>query len=190
MAFQMKENSLFAMLLRNPWWYSILIGAVLVLISAVIGERFIVFGVFAAVPFVGIGTFRAYRQSQLPSAGKIERTDETVRAMAAREFVAMLSSAYEEEGYRVAPFKGKAADLQIEKSGRVFLVNCKRIKAANSSVEPLRALVAAGDSSEAAGLILIILGDLSSDAYDFAAANNIDIRGVHELALLLGRRLK
>jgi len=63
MALRMSENSLFAVLLRSPWWYSVLIGFFLIAISLlIVGGKYLVLGIFASLPFFGIAGFAGYRQ--------------------------------------------------------------------------------------------------------------------------------
>ena len=188
---KMRKNSIFAVLLRSPWWYSILIaGAIMLLVMAIFGHKHIIVGVAAAVPFLSIGAIAGYRGMHTPSSRKIDETEEAVRRMAVRDFVKILASAYAEDGYEVVPFKGKAAELQLEKAGQVVLVNCKRVKAANNGTEPLRALATAGEERGAAGLTYITLGAVSVNASKFAADNHIDILGPEELTVMLARQLK
>ena len=190
MQLKMRENSLFAVLLRTQWWYSMLIAAAIVLAAfALLRPEHAIYSIGIAAPFFGIAVYRAFIQMRSPSAGDYSKVDTAVRTMPLRELVAMLSTAYTENGYEVAPFKGKAADLRLEHNDRLRLVSCKRIKAANNGVPPLKELVAAGDKEEAAYLTFIALGDVSSEAAAFARENNVDIIGLEELTALIAKHV-
>jgi len=79
MKFPMAKNSLFAILLRSPWWISILVAA-----GIVMAARFVVsevYAVFAALPFIVIGGVAGWRQLRAPSAARVAETLEAVRAM-------------------------------------------------------------------------------------------------------------
>ncbi|XXS61947.1 hypothetical protein QGN06_20250, partial [Achromobacter xylosoxidans] len=63
MKFRMSQNSIFAVLLRSPWWMS---AGVALLLSvggfAALPLEYAAMGVFAAVPFAVIAIIAAYRQ--------------------------------------------------------------------------------------------------------------------------------
>jgi len=191
MQLKMRENSVFARLLRAPWWVSILIaGAISLAVPALFASKYAHFGVFIALPFFGIGFLRAYRQLHETSPGDMKLTEEAIRGMSPREFLAILTSAYTESGYAVTPANGKAADLKLEHGGQVTLVSCRRVKAANTAVEPLKALVASGESQAAARLIYLTLGDLSAEAHDYAGEHGVEVLGLETMASILAKRLK
>ena len=187
----MHENSLFAILIRSPWWLSIGIGAAIIGIEqAVFGGKYAFFSVFAAFPFVIIATVSVYRQAKTPGAQQLEEVEAWARSVGARKVAAALMAAYRESGYEVTPLNGKAADFQLEKSGRTQLVCCKRIKAASSGPEPLRSLAAAGANRETSGTLYFTLGELSAEARKFADAERIEILGLQELVGLVGKRVR
>lgn len=191
MQFKMRENSVFAKLLRSPWWVSMLVGGIVALVAAALfAEKYAYWGIFIALPFFVIGTVRAWRQMQEPSQHTIALTEEAIRGMTPREFSGLLTAAYEADGYAVTPSKGKAADLKLENNGQITLVSCKRVKAANTGVEPLRALVAAGETQQAARLVYITLGGLSLEAFEYAAEHGIDIPGLDSLSGMIGKQLQ
>ena len=191
MQLKMRENSVFARLLRSPWWISILIAAFISLaVPAIFAARFAHFGVFIALPFFGIGIYRAYRQMRETSPRDIAMTEEAIREMSPRDFLALLTEAYTDGGYAVTPSKGKAADLKLERDSRVTLVSCKRVKAASTALEPLKSLVASGETQEVARLIYLTMGDVSAEAKSYASEHRIEILGCETLAEILAKRLK
>ncbi len=70
MKFRMSQNSIFAVLLRSPWWMS---AGVALLLSvggfAALPLEYAAMGVFAAVPFAVIAIIAAYRQLRAPGGG-------------------------------------------------------------------------------------------------------------------------
>lgn len=190
MQLKMRENSLFAVLLRSPWWYSLLIGAAIVSVAfAMLRAQHVIYGIAVAIPFFGVAAIACYRQMGQLSARKVAATVEWIRTARADEFIRALTAAYAEAGYKTTPYKGSAADLQLEREGRVTLVSCKRVKAVNTGIKPLHALVAASEQREASALVFIALGKLSSEARAFADNNCIEILDGGNLAALIERHV-
>lgn len=183
MAFKMAKNSLFAVLLRSPWWYSVLIGLVLIAISSVIaGGQYVALGVFSALPFFGIAGFNGYKQSQLPSQKRIQDVDQQARKMSSGQIAAKIAESYVEARYDSVVVKGHAADLELTRGNRTILLSSKRFKVANTGIEPLKQLVAAGENSEATGYLYVALGEISATARDYAKRNNIELIEADSLA--------
>ena len=90
MKLKMAENSLFAILMRSPWWMSFGIAAGLV--GLALRRRFRLrgrtTGMFVAAPFVVTGAIAALRQFRAPSAARVERTLNAIRAMSWNDFAA------------------------------------------------------------------------------------------------------
>ena len=190
MQLKMKENSLFAILLRSPWWYSLLIGAAIVGVAfARLRPQHAIYGMAISIPFFGLAGLAFYRQMGQPTAQKVAATVEWIRTARTREFMRALTAAYSEAGYQTTPYQGNAADLRLERDGRVTLVSCKRAKAASTGIDPLRALAAAGEQQEAGALVIVALGELTSEARSFAEENRIEILDGGHLAALIGRHV-
>lgn len=190
MQLKMRENSLFAILLRSPWWYSLLIGAAIVSVAfAILRAQHVIYGIAVAIPFFGVAAVACYRQMGQLSAREVAATVEWIRTARAGEFIHALTAAYAEAGYKTTPDKSNAADLQLEREGRVIFVSCKRVKAVNTGIKPLHALVAAGEQRQASTLVFIALGELSSEARAFADDNRIEILGGGDLAALIRRHV-
>lgn len=186
MKLKMAENSLFAILLRKPWWISMMIAVVGgLVVSAMLPARLAAFGVAAGVPFLVIGVIAFFRQFGAPSAARIAQTRDTVRMMSSRDFAAAITAAYRRDGYVVTPHAGPAADFICVRDGRTTLVSCKRWKAANIGIEPLRALHAAAQAGTAQETIFIGIGQLSENARRFAQEKKVRVIQEAELARLL-----
>ena len=173
MRLRMHENSLFAVILRSPWWASLAVAAGIVAVL-----RFVlpdVYAIFAAAPFVAIATYAAWKQLRAPSAAKLARLLEALRARPWEEFAGLVESAFRREGYAVNRLDGREADFELVKAGRASLVSCKRWKAARTGVEPLRELHAARDKRAAHECIYIATGEISANAASFAAQNKVKL---------------
>jgi restriction system protein len=180
---KVKENSLFAILLRSPWWASVLAAI------AVIGVlRFLMptmYAVAAALPFIVIAAYVAWKQLREPSGRRIAKTLESLRAMSAEDFSKALEEAFSREGYTVKRLGGQA-DFELERGSRNTLLACKRWKATRTGVEPLRELDAARRAREASECIYVAAGEITEQARAFAARRNIRLMGGVELAKKLG----
>ncbi len=180
MQLKMAENSLFAVLLRSPWWVSFLLAG-----GAFLGMRLLVpdlYAVAGALPFIVIAAVVAWKRLHAPSAAKIAAGLEALRAMTWEQFARALEEGFRREGYSVKRTDG-AADLELEKAGAVSLVSARRWKAAVTGMEPLKELVAAGEKRGARECVYVSAGELSGNARGFAKEKRI--RMVEGVALVL-----
>jgi restriction system protein len=192
MKLQMAPNSLFAILLRSPWWISVTIGVVIgLLAAALLPASWRVAGALSGFPFLVIGAMAAWRQARLPSAARVDATRQAATAMAWPAFSALLGEAFGRDGYTRAALDPRSAagvDFVLERKGRRMLVSARRWKSARTGIETLRALQAA---REAAGddlpndALCIGLGELTDSARPFAAEHRIAIWQAAELAQAL-----
>ena len=129
----MAEKSLFAVLLRSPWWISMVVAAVIALLAKAFGPAQYANGMaLGGFPFVVIGLLALRRQWGVPSAAQVAAMLPRLVAMPWAEFSAALRAAYERQGYQVKPCTG-AADFELVQSGRTTLVLARRWKAGVSS---------------------------------------------------------
>ena len=181
MAFKLNPNSLFAVLLRSPWWVSV--GVALLFIGASIAllpAQYRVFGALGGVPFWVIGSICLVRQLRAPSARQTQALLASVNALSWREFSAQLEKAYQRQGYTVVRRSG-AADLAITRAGRTTLV-----AAARHGVENLQALHAAVQADdEASNGVYVALGELSDQAALYAKSHGVVVARAEQLVGLL-----
>ena len=185
---KMHENSMFAVLLRSPWWVSFAVAAITIALSRLVLSRFEFhesYSVFISLPFLIIGCVAAWRQLRAPSAERIAATLEASRALSWDAFSAALESAYQRDGYSVIRLNVAGADLELSKAGRVSLVAGKRWKVARTGVEPLRELDALRQSRDAHECIYVAAGEITENARAFAAEKKIRLLQDAELANLL-----
>lgn len=186
MKFQMAPNSLFAILLRSPWWISLAIAvAIGVVMSAVLPEGWRVAGAVSGFPFVVIGVIAFVKQWHRPSAARVRQAQEALAAMAWPAFAALLEQAFQRDGYTVQRRQHDAFDFELERQGRRMLVSARRWKSARIGQEALRALQAAREAAEVADALCIGLGELSENAVPYAAQQRIAVWQAAELAQCL-----
>jgi len=185
MKFKMSENSLFAILLRSPWWISLAIVVVFALASfALLPREYVPFGVMGALPFLVIGIVAARRQWRAPSPAKAARLQEQMAAMSWREFSAEIVQAYTRQGYQVQALNSPCADFSLYKNGQTTLLSCKRWKASNHGVEPLRELLVAKVAQDARHCTYVSLGPVTQTAQRFAKAQGVNLVNGTALAAL------
>ena len=184
----MSENSLFAMLLRSPWWVSFGVVSLIVLAAgALLPKEYFVVGALAGFPIFVVGCIAAWRQLRAPHPAKVTEMLAAVAAMPWRDFAQALTSAWTRAGCTVERVAGNgAADFCLTQNGRTTLASARRWKAATHGVEPLRELRAAMDQRGAAtGLYLLAQGHLSDNARLYARDHGITIVQNDALAALL-----
>ncbi len=185
MKFKMAPNSLFAVLLRSPWWISITIGLLLGAAAfALFPEQYKVVGSASGMPFLVIGVVALWQQMRLPSAGRSEAILQAVAAMNWPQFAALLEEGFTRQGYRVERLQGPA-DFVLTREGRTTLVAARRWKAARHGEEALQALHRAARSQDASHCLYVALGDLSANAQLFAKTHQVQLMQGPALAFLL-----
>ena len=190
MNFRMSEKSLFAVLLRSPWWVSLAIGALIALLAlALMPKDYRVVGALSAAPFVVIGVMAAWRQRKVPSSAQVQRTTEAVGTMAWPQFAQLLEQAFQRDGWAVKRNAAGAFDFELQRKGRTMLVAARRWKSARTGLEVLRALQQARERQEAPDALLICLGGLTDTARPFAAEHRIAVWQSAELTQALGGAL-
>ena len=190
MKLKMNRNSLFAMLLRSPWWVSGGISAALFTATRVVlPEQYGLYAFFFALPFLIIAVHVAWKALRAPSESTIAATLDAVRALSWNDFSAALEAAYQGEGYGVSRLSGAGADFELTKGGRTTLVSCKRWKVARTGVEPLRELDAAKAAREAHEAVYVATGEVTANARTYAAEKKIQLLEDVELMRLVRGKL-
>lgn len=176
MKFRMAKNSVFAVLLRSPWWISACIAVLLGVVGyALLPAQFRVAGALSGLPFAVVAVIAIYRQWHLPSAARVAQTQEALTTMAWPAFAALLERAFQRDGYTVQRSKIAGVDFELERKGRRMVVGARRWKSANIGLEVLRALQTAREATEAPDALFIGLGSISDNAQPFAAEHRIAV---------------
>ncbi|MBX3654228.1 MAG: restriction endonuclease [Ramlibacter sp.] len=185
MKFKMAPNSLFAILLRSPWWISLLVALGLAMAArALLPENYWAFGAMGAFPFLCIAVVAGWRQMRAPSSQRTQAILSAVAGMPWRDFARALETAFTRDGYTVTRMDG-AADMVLSRAGSTTLVCAKRWKAARHGEDALQALQAAATAKEASACIYIALGELSDQATRIARQQGVQLMQGPELLQLL-----
>ncbi len=183
---KLPEKSLFAILLRSPWWVSILI----VLGFALVGFAFLprdyaIAVVLGTFPFMVIAAMSARRQWKAPNPARLAAAQERAAAMNWREFAALLEQVFRQQGYAVTRLDLPGADFRLERQGRVLVLGCRRWKAASHGVEALRELEAARAAQDAQQASYMSLQAVSEAALDYARSKGLRLIAGPEIGLLV-----
>lgn len=183
MKLSIKKNSLFAILLRSPWWISIGLATVLALLAgALLPKDYRVVGALSGFPFVVIGVIAARRQWRLPSAAQIARTEQALSQMNWPAFAKLLEQTFVRDGHQLRHPPQAGVDFQLERQGRTMLIIARRWKSARTGIDALRQLQAARLAAQADDALYIGLGELTENALPFALEQRITIWRAAELA--------
>ncbi|HLS86565.1 MAG TPA: restriction endonuclease [Burkholderiales bacterium] len=186
MKLRMHENSLFAILLRSPWWVSVVVAIGLFAVVRMFVPA--VYAVFSASPFLVIAGIAGWRQLRAPGAGRVQERLEDLRKMSWEQFSGEVEAAFRRDGYevrRIPGGSGSDGDFDLERNGVRRLVACKRWKAMRTGTEPLRNLLAAAERRGAEGCIYIAAGEVTENARAFCAKEGITLLADTELVKFL-----
>jgi restriction system protein len=183
---KMAPNSLFAILLRSPWWISLAIAAGVALVARLLlPDKYVAAGMLGGFPFVVIAAMAAWKQARVPSAAQTAWALQRLNSMSSRDVAAAIEAAFRNQGQEVQKLNAPGADLVLKKAGHSTLVSWRRWKAASTGIEPLRELHAAQQRQQAGAALYIAGGEISDKARAFAKERDIRLMGVAELAQLL-----
>jgi restriction system protein len=184
--FRMAQNSLFAILLRSPWWISAAIALALALLGlAVLSDPFRILAIVSGVPFALIGAVAARRQWHLPSTARVSETRDALARMPWSAFGDLLEQSFRRDGYTVSKSKAGAVDFELNRNGRRMLVCARRWKSARTGLEAVQALQAERDAADQPDGLYIGLGALTDTALPFAKEHGIAVWDAGELARAL-----
>ena len=174
MKFKMAENSIFAILMRNPWWVSMLIVIVFSLFCiAVLPKDYVIFGIMGTFPFFITGAVAFKRQWGKPKPAAVEAELTRLSALNWRDFSAELEAKLVKQGFEVTRLNTGAADFKLEKSGHITLVSAKRYKAATHGLEALQALVTQQEAQGADKAMYVCLSPVTAQAAKFAKEKGV-----------------
>lgn len=186
MKLKLAQNSIFAILLRSPWWASAAIALILLACAAAVTHPTLTaLLIFASLPFFVIAPMSAWKRRHIPSPARTERTTAAVRAMSWETFSKVLHEGFREDGCEVTRLQGQAADYALLRNHRLAVVSAKRWKAARVGVQALRELQAAREAHNAQEAIYVTLGEISEAAQAYANANQIQFLSGSALTRLL-----
>jgi restriction system protein len=177
------KESLFQILLRQPWWVTLVVAFLVFAITRLIYPPVAPFAAFPFVVLCGIIAFRQFRgAAPLDAHERLEK----LRAMDWDEFSARITHAYRKRGYAVHAASARDYDFRLTKDSRVTLLQCRRWKVNQVGVGPLRELLKAVEREDASHGICIAAGDFSAPARALIATEPVTLIAGAELVALVG----
>jgi len=166
--FKMSEKSLFAILLRSPWWVSFVLVAIIATSAfQFLPQAYKAVGVLFSFPFVVIGCIAAWKQKNVPNKQQSEKILEKISILNWKDFSTLLEKIYTQQDYQVKRIDLEYADFSITKKGVTTLIFAKRWKAATIGIDYLNGLNKARQQLDASHAVCINLSvqSLSTLAY-------------------------
>lgn len=182
------QGSLFALLVRAPFWVSLLIvGALFFVMRSFLPD---LLAAATTLPFLGTAAFAGWRQFKTPSPTRVSETLDRLREMQWLPFAAVMAQAFRREGYEVGPLETGAANYALSRTGYTTLVSCKRWKVAQTGIAPLRELHEALAARGARDCVYVTAGTFTDSALAFAREKQIRLLHGAVLAQSAGPLLK
>lgn len=179
----MAQETLFRILLRQPWWVTLLVAFAL---FGIVHAIFPPIAPFMALPFAALSGYIAYRQWRGTASVDAGERLASLRAMPWEEFSAVVTEAYRRQGYAVVPAAGTGYDFKLTKDGRVTLLHCRRWKVNQVGAGPVRDLARAVAREDAYKGICIAAGDFSEPARKLTSTEPVTLLSGTELVEWLG----
>lgn len=183
----MAKETLFRILMRQPWWVTLLVAFAFFAIARLV---FPPVAPFIALPFLVLTLYIAYTQwGRGAPADAGERLD-ALRAMSWESFSATVTQAYRKQGYEVTPSDGPGYDFKLTKGARVTLLQCRRWKVNQVGAGPVRELADAIASNEAYNGVCLSAGEFSAPAHKLTVSEPITLINGVDLVKLAARARK
>ena len=182
-----QPRTLFSILLEQPWWISALVGVGLFGLAQL---AFPPVALFVALPFLLLAAYVGFRQMRTVSPGQVDERLQALRALSWDEFSAVITAAYQRQGYSVAAVQKAAYDFTLTKNTRVTLLQCRRWKVNQLGAGPLEELARAVASEDAHNGICIAAGNVSPNARAFVESKPLALVTGIALAALTGKLKK
>jgi restriction system protein len=183
MKFKMNKNSIFAILLRSPWWVSSVVALLILTVAWVaLPLQYKLFGMLISGPFWAISAMAGWKKIRAPNPEYIEHRLQLFRSMSWQDFSAGVEQALLRDGFVVTRIDRPEVDFFIASAERKGLVSCKRWKVPTNGIEPLRDLHQAMLAQDGHECIYITTGSFTQNAMQFAVDKKI--RLLHGIALV------
>lgn len=164
----MPKRSLFAILTDLPWWFSVLVAALVYSLGALFNP---LIAAAAALPFVGVACYIGYLRMKRGPTADFAVMVKALRACEPEEMRAMLAEAFTRQRYEVRD--GKDGDLELQRNGYVTLVRFRRWRAQSTQPGAISELVAAMKARKADHAMYITAGAVPESTQEAAQSAGI-----------------
>jgi len=114
---------------------------------------------------------------------------ETIRSLSWREFEELLAEAYRRQGYEVLANNSAGpdgeTDIEIQKEGNLYLVQCKQWKNVKVGVKEVREMFGIMTAEKASGCVIVTSGMFTQEARNFAEGKPIDLAEGQQLVYMI-----
>lgn len=198
-----REEGIFEILATLPWWISVVVAFLVYvflrsMLPTLVGSSAILKGIAQGVQPIAwifaflflisapVAFFNASRRRKL----LISQTGiASIRAMSWQDFELLVGEALRRRGYGVDERGGSApdggVDLVLRKDGKNTVVQCKRWREVQVSVQPVRELFGVMHADGADAAIFVSSGSYTADAKQFADGKPIRLIDGEELAQMV-----
>lgn len=197
-----RDKGIFYDLMFLPWWVSVCLSIVVYIgmkfggpamfagqgMLQGIGDGISKAAIFAVVFLIPapISFFNSLRKRTL-----LDRQEgvESIRALPWKKFEELLAEAYRRQGYSVRENSSLGSDggvdLELEKGGRIYVVQCKQWRDEKVPVHVIREMFGVMTAQHASGVHVVTSGMFTQEAKNFAADKPIDLIDGNVLAEMI-----
>jgi restriction system protein len=176
------KRSLFAILTELPWWFSLLVAALIYMAGALFNP---LIGAAAALPFLGVTGYVAWLRLKRGPTADFPAMIKALRGASPEEMRAMLAEAFTRQRYEVSD--GRDGDLELQRNGYVTLVRFRRWRAQSTQPGAIAELAQAMRARRADHAIYITAGSVSDGSRQAAQSAGIALLDGMALANLVVR---
>jgi hypothetical protein len=177
-----QKRTLFSILAELPWWFSVLIAALIYTIGALFNP---LIGAAAAFPFVLVAAYVGYLRIKRGPTADFPVMIRALRAASPEDMRGMLAEAFTRQRYEVAD--GRNGDLELQRNGYVTIVRFRRWRAQSTQPIAIEELVAAMTSRKADHAMYITAGAVPDETKAAATVAGIALLDGVALANLVVR---
>lgn len=198
-----KREDIFDVLTTLPWWISVVVAGIAYVFfrwvfPAFAGQSFMLKAMVQAVQAnallfaclflipAPVAFFNASRRRKLLDS---QTGIESIRAMSWQDFELLVGEAFRRQGYAVVEHGGSApdggVDIVLHKGGKTTVVQCKRWREAQVSVQPVRELFGVMHAEGADAAIFVSSGTYTADAMEFARGQSLRLIDGEELVRMV-----
>lgn len=188
-----EKEGLFELLVLLPWWVSVIVSlsayaGMTYIAPNIVTENIFLQAILKALPNLSpiiplvllipaaISAFNSWRKRKLLDS---QNSIQSIHNLSWREFEELVGEAFRRQGYTVIENSHAGADggidIRLRKDGQLHIVQCKNWKSSKVGVQVVREMFGVMVSEHASKVSIIISGDFTKEARDFAKNKPVDL---------------
>lgn len=188
-----KKEGLLELLVVLPWWVSVTVSFTVYIgmnyiAPSIVTENIFLQAILKALPNLSpiiplvllipapISAFNAWRKRKLLNT---QNSIQSIRNLSWREFEELVGEAFRRQGFTVIENTNAGADggidIRLRKDGLLHVVQCKNWKSSKVGVQIVREMYGVMVSENASSVFIIISGDFTQEAINFAKNKPINL---------------